>query len=563
MNSIYSSYTANGKSKKDQARFNVVELSAEDLAEVEDLSEINPDNPAQDPKLKFGKDYQRHILSAIYHEPTLLAEISSLVKAKSFVDETHQKFFRSLDKIYKSENRQPEQYEIFEDIYKSFREGTEHAVINRHIEEAQAIIEAKPAKATHPTIRRKLETFARYNAVKASMINFLDEWEKGEGAVDDFVAKLQAGNEIGRTPTASPWESSKELDEAEIEHSWLIEGMLVEGQPCILGGPSKSMKTTVLVDLVLSVATGTPFLGKWKTSQAKALFISGESGQWTIQETARRIAKNKSLKLSTVDAFWGYDLPKLSDERELAEFSRNVASAGIKLVIIDPLYLCLLDGQSDKKQGKSAANVYDMGPLLKNIAKACLSAGATPILAHHTKKNLNNPHQPLELEDLAYAGVQEFARQWLLLNRREPYRPGTGEHALWFTSGGSVGHGGLWGLSVDEGIQGTNFEGRKWSVDVLTLDEIRQKKEEAKIEKEQREEDDNEQIFLMHLVAYENDPPSRTQLMNELGWHKPKFGRIFERLIKTGEIHTQIGKSKNGKSCEQIHLGSEEKQGDE
>lgn len=560
MNSIYSSYTTNGKSKKDQPRFNVVELSAEDLEELNALQ--NPDDPQeQAPQFKASPDFQRRILSAMYHDPVLLEEVSSLISSGTFTELAHQRFFSALANFAKEEKRHPEPWEmafLVEGQMSSTAPDKDYT-----LKEMANVIQAKPSGVTHSTILKNIQDFARKQAIRGNTIKFFEDWDKGQCSVDGFIRKLQDADNIGRTPTASPWESSKDLDEAEIEHSWLIEGMLVEGQPCILGGPSKSMKTTVLVELVLSVASGTPFLGKWKTSQAKTLFISGESGQWTIQETARRIAKSKNLKLSTVDAFWGYDLPKLSDEGELAAFSRNVATTGIKLVIIDPLYLCLLDGQSDKKQGKSAANVYDMGPLLKNIAKACLSAGATPILAHHTKKNLNNPHQPLELEDLAYAGVQEFARQWLLLNRREPYRPGTGEHALWFTSGGSVGHGGLWGLSVDEGIQGTNFEGRKWSVDVLTLDEIRQKKEEAKIEKEQKEEDDNEQIFLMHLVAYENDPPSRTQLMNELGWHKPKFGRIFERLIKRGQIHTQIGKSKNGKSCEQIHLGSEEKQGNE
>jgi len=45
------------------------------------------------------------------------------------------------------------------------------------------------------------------------------------------------------------------------------------------------------------------------------------------------------------------------------------------------------------------------------VADACRMGGAQPFLCHHTKKNLNAPYDPLDLEDLAYSGVAEFARQ--------------------------------------------------------------------------------------------------------------------------------------------------------
>ncbi|MEX1223127.1 MAG: AAA family ATPase, partial [Pirellulales bacterium] len=213
---------------------------------------------------------------------------------------------------------------------------------------------------------------------------------------------------------------------------WLVNGLLVRDQPGVLGGPKKALKTSLIVDLALSLASGRPFLGQFAVLRpVRVGLISGESGQATLQETARRVAAAKRIsnRLPHLPIHWGFRLPRLSVEEDLDQLADVIETHDLDVIILDPLYLSLLAGGT----GQQASNLFDIGPLLAAVADTCLTAGATPLLVHHTRKNAakgNSHAAPPELEDLAFAGIQEFARQWLLVGRRQPYVPNSGEHRL-------------------------------------------------------------------------------------------------------------------------------------
>ena len=263
---------------------------------------------------------------------------------------------------------------------------------------------------------------------------------------------------------------------------WAIKGILVMDQPAVMAASKKGMKTTIGIDLAISAALGLPFLGRFDVpSSRNTLFLSGESGGFVIQDTVKRICRAKGIEdfgeILEGKFFVGFELPRLSCEEQLAEVVRVIAENQIKLVIIDPLYLCLIGAASSGKR-IDPANLFDMGPLFLSIAKACLQAGATPILVHHFKQSGVVVGEMPELENMAYAGIQEFARQWLLLSRRERFEPGTGIHKMWFCVGGSAGHSGEWAIDIDEGQMSDDFTGRKWDVAVKPASEIRSEAKE-------------------------------------------------------------------------------------
>ena len=217
---------------------------------------------------------------------------------------------------------------------------------------------------------------------------------------------------------------------------YLIKGILVKGQPFIFGGASKTLKTSIAEDLVISLGSGTPFLGKFPVPRAvKVAFWTGESGDWTVRDTALRICQAKGIRFQDVQVDWNFTLPKLCRPSDLKALRELIIERQYEVVVVDPLYLTLLSLET----AGSASNVYAMGAALAPVGEMGSATKSTVCLVHHFKRSaVGDQTNPCPLEDLTQAGASEWARQWLLLQRREPYQS-TGVHELWMRAGGRQG----------------------------------------------------------------------------------------------------------------------------
>lgn len=355
--------------------------------------------------------------------------------------------------------------------------------------------------------------------------------------------------------TTFPTYTSRELVDSDFTHEYLIPGLLVKGQPCILAGPKKCLKSNIASDLTISLASGSEFLNEFSVNgPRRTAFISGESGEATTKETAIRQARTKPIfdLADCENAFWCFTLPKLGQPNSVKSLVDYVLKHQIEVLIIDPAYLAM-------PLGESASNLFVVGDMLSDLSKVISETGVTPILLHHTGKGKGEgKFSPTELESIAWAGFQEWTRQWILLNRRAAYNPERGgSHQLWMAVGGSAGHSALWGVDIEERTP-ENPGGRIWDVSVRRASDIRKqdaaKCEQVKGQKGQLQGDSGREKL---LEVYRRFPQGETmnQLKKNAGWSGTTFGPINAELLENGLIEVcEI--TKNNKRMDGFRLKS-------
>lgn len=329
-----------------------------------------------------------------------------------------------------------------------------------------------------------------------------------------------------------------DFEEAEFPENYLINGILLEGQPCLLGGPKKTLKTNISIDLALSLTSETKFLGNFIVNRkCRVGLMSSESGGATIKETMLRICSEKNIQPKDQDLFFILTVPDLDNEVNIGMLNRLIDKCKLDVLILDPAYL-MMPGI-----GTNAGNLFEVGKRLEVISKIAQEKGITPVICHHTRKNANNPNDPPELEDLSWSGFQEWARQWILLGRRYKYNPeNPGEHALWLVSGGSAGHSGQWGVDINEGEKHAHMM-RTWKVDILDSENLHNenkahknlKRENAQNAKKEADiQESREKILDFLLKTPEGETKSIIRDTIMLSTAKVTAGLQF--LVESGDI---------------------------
>lgn len=325
--------------------------------------------------------------------------------------------------------------------------------------------------------------------------------------------------------------SLAELDKGDYAVEWLIERFLVSKQPAIVGGAHKSLKTLICMDMAISLATGTEFLGHFKINRAlRVIFMSGEGGCGVLQDYARRICASKRLAMADAAGVIVCDrVPLIDQPGHAAAVQEFLMSNEAEVVFIDPVYRAL--------SGADAGNLFVMGARLDQIHEAVQQVGATPVLLHHIKRNRIDPNNPPDLQDLSWAGFAEHAGQWFMIGRRAPFTPNPrGLHELELNIGGRAGQSGRWGLDIEEGLLDSEI-GRYWHPEVLPWDSVAEAAKAARNERQLEEDKAAEEAIIRILSEVpEGEGVFINHICETTHIGRRRCDRILDRLTDEGLV---------------------------
>lgn len=174
----------------------------------------------------------------------------------------------------------------------------------------------------------------------------------------------------------------------------LVAGVLHAGAKLMMAGGSKSFKTWVLLDLGLSVATGTPWWGM-KTTRGRVLYVNLEIMVEFCEQRVRSIMTAKHMDQAADFDSW-HLRGHARDLRELLpQFVRQATKGQYSLIILDPIYKVL--GERDENSNGEVAQ------LLNEVEALTVQTGAAVAFGHHFSKG--NQAEKTSLDRASGAGA--------------------------------------------------------------------------------------------------------------------------------------------------------------
>jgi hypothetical protein len=166
----------------------------------------------------------------------------------------------------------------------------------------------------------------------------------------------------------------------EIAERWLVEELWCARSVGVIGGAPKCAKTWLGLDMALSVATGTPCLGKYAVPEpGPVLVYLAEDALLVVRERIEGMARHRGLDIDQVEIYViTAPVLRLDRDRDRTRLWETTRRLRPRLLLLDPLVR--LHGIDENHAGEVAELLAYFRSLQRQL-------GLSVLLVHHTRKN--------------------------------------------------------------------------------------------------------------------------------------------------------------------------------
>lgn len=164
------------------------------------------------------------------------------------------------------------------------------------------------------------------------------------------------------------------------ERRWLVDALWPTAAVGVVGGHPKSFKTWWGLEIAVSVASGTPCLGRFAVQQpARVLVYLAEDPAHAVRDRIDAIAQRRGLALDALDLHViTIDRLRLDSNEHKRRLDATLARLRPRLLLLDPLV---------RMHDRDENHAHELTPILSGLRVLQRRHDLAIALVHHARKN--------------------------------------------------------------------------------------------------------------------------------------------------------------------------------
>jgi RecA-family ATPase len=168
----------------------------------------------------------------------------------------------------------------------------------------------------------------------------------------------------------------------------LISGILRQGHKMLISGSSKAGKSFLLMELCISIAEGTTWLG-FPCKRGRVLYVNLEIDPASCINRFLKIYEGLGLPMKHSDniVIWNLRGHAVPLDQLVPKLIRRVRDQHLDAIVIDPIYKVITGDEN---------NASEMGAFCNQFDKICTETGCATIYCHHHSKGMQGQKKAMD-----------------------------------------------------------------------------------------------------------------------------------------------------------------------